>query len=187
MTDKERILMCIVTRIIPAVDLYNSYRNDSNGDNWAIKGNLFRQEELKNGDLVYACTPRTPNDWMVGFVDHVDKERDCVVIREIGTDRLCDYSNESFTLINKERLGYEILEGVQYKIYNKSLKAFSDYVGYCTRFHSIKFDGDKCFLSARTMFQSDIDWTVEFEYSSKTTIKSIGKLLEEKENGKKEK
>ena len=56
---------------------------------------------------------------MVGFVEKVDEENDCVVIREIGSERLCNYSNEFFTVINKEKLGYEILEGVQYKIYKK--------------------------------------------------------------------
>ena len=66
------------------------------------------------------------NDFLVGFIDHL--ENDCVVIREIGSNRLCNYYNESFSVINKEKLGYELLEGVQYKTYQKALKAFVDVV-----------------------------------------------------------
>ena len=145
---------------------------------------MLDKNGLANGDLVFANTSIYPNDFMVGFVDSI--KYDCVVIREIGSDKLCDYYNESFSVINKDNLGYEILEGVQYETYQKALKAFSQYASYSSRFKSITFDDGICKVQARTMFSDDTEFEIEFKYNSKTSIKSICKLIEdgEKENGK---
>ena len=75
---------------------------------------MLNPSGICKGDLVFANTTLHINDFVIGIVDHI--ENDCVVIREIGSNRLCNYYNESFSVINKEKLGYEILEGVQYKI-----------------------------------------------------------------------
>ena len=120
MTDKERILMAIITRIIPGL-LYGSFDKKEE----YVKSYMLNPSGICKGDLVFANTSLNINDFVVGFVDHV--ESDCVVIREIGSNRLCNYYNESFSVINKEKLGYEILEGVQYKIYQKVIKAFGNF------------------------------------------------------------
>lgn len=112
MTDKERILMAIITRIIPGM-LYNPFEKKEE----YVKSYMLNHSGLCKDDLVFANTTLSINDFVVGFVDHI--EDDCVVIREIGSNRICNYYNESFSVINKEKLGYEILEGVQYKIYKK--------------------------------------------------------------------
>lgn len=169
MTDKERILMIIVSRIIPGL----MYSNFNKRDEY-VKSYMLEPSKLQHGDLVFANTSIFPNDFMVGFVEQIDNDRGCVVIREIGTKRLCNYFNESFSVINKEKLGYEVLEGVQYKTYQKVLKAFSKYADYCTRFKSISFDGDKCTIQSRKMFSNDLDNEWTFEYNNKTSIKSIG-------------
>lgn len=176
MKDKERILMVIVTRIIPGL-LYgcNTYQDREN----YVKSYMLESKGLEKGDLVFANTSIYPNDFMVGFVEEVKK--DCTVIREIGSNKLCNYFNESFTKINKEKLGYEALEGLQYKTYQKVLKAFSKYGGYNTRFKSIAFDKNKCVVQSRAAFSNDTDFQIEFCHDSKTTIKSIGDLLEDKE------
>lgn len=177
MTDKERILMIIVSRIIPGL-MYS----DFNKKNEYVKSHFFEPSKLQHGDLVFANTSIYPNDFMVGFVEQIDNERDCVVIREIGTKKLCDYFNESFSVINKEKLGYEVLEGVQYKTYQKVLKAFSKYADYCTRFKYISFDGDTCTIQSREMFSNDLknEWT--FKYDNKTSIKSIGIIIQNSKN-----
>lgn len=175
MKDKERILMAVITRIIPGL-AYTCH--DYHDREKYIMTDMLNGIKLEKGDLVYANTSLYPNDFCVGFVDSVHENK--VVIREIGSERLCDYYNESFTKINKEKLGYEILEGIQYKIYNKVLEAFSKYTGYCTRFHSIEFKGRKCSVNARRVFENEIIGTIEFEFNSKTTIKFIGNLLKEK-------
>ena len=173
MTDKERILMIIASRIIPGLmNCYNIKKRDE-----YVKSYLFDKENLKHGDLVMASTTITPNDFMIGFVDRLDLENDCIVIREIGSKRLCNYFNEGFYVINKEYLGYEILEGTQYKTYQKVLKAFNKYTDYCTRFKSISFDGNKCTVQSRAIFSDDIENEWTFEYNSKTSIKTIGAII----------
>lgn len=172
MTDKERILMIIVSRIIPGL-MYGSF----NERDKYVKSYMLEPSKLQHGDLVFANTSITPNDFMVGFVERVDNERDCVVIREMGTKRLCDYFNESFSVINKERIGFEVLEGIQYKTYLKVLKAFSKYADYGTRFRSISFDGNICTIESRKMFSNDLENEWSFKYDNKTSIKSIGDLI----------
>ena len=174
MTDKERILMAIITRIIPGL-LYGSFDKKEE----YVKSYMLNPSGICKGDLVFANTSLNINDFVVGFVDHV--ESDCVVIREIGSNRLCNYYNESFSVINKEKLGYEILEGVQYKIYQKVIKAFGNFTNYYTRFKSISFDGNMCTVQARKAFENDLFFAVSFPFNSKTTIASIGKLLKEKD------
>jgi len=169
MTDKERILMIIVSRIIPGL----MYSNFNKRDEY-VKSYILELSKLQHGDLVFANTSIFPNDFMVGFVEQIDNDNDCVVIREIGTKRLCNYFNESFSVINKDKLGYEVLEGVQYKIYQKVLKAFSKYADYGTKFKSISFNEDKCTIQSRKMFSNDLDNEWTFKYDSKTSIKSIG-------------
>lgn len=170
MTDKERILMVIVSRVIPGL----AYSMLPERDQY-IESCMLCPDKLQCGDLVFANTAFVPNDFMVGFVERV--ELNCVVIREIGSKRLCNYFNEGFTKINKERLGYEILEGVQYQIYEKALKAFSKYAQYGTKFKSISFDDDLCTIEARKMFDNNTFFTVQFSCSRRTTIKEIGSVL----------
>lgn len=172
MTDKERILMIIVSRIIPGL-MYNNF----NKRDEYVKSYMLEPSKLQHGDLVFANTSIYPNDFMVGFVEQIDNEQDCVVIREIGTKRLCNYYNESFSVINKEKIGYEILEGIQYKTYQKVLKTFSKYADYCTRFKSISFEGDTCTIQSRQMFSNDLSKEWSFKYNSKTSIRSIGNLI----------
>lgn len=180
MTDKERILMIIITRIISGLT-YGciSYKDKEK----YIKSFMLERNGLEKGDLVFANTSIYPNDFSVGFVEEL--KDDCTVIREIGSNKLCNYYNESFTRINKEHLGYEILEGVQYEIYRKVLKAF-EYTGYCTRFKSISFKDKECTVLARKSFSNETYFEVSFPFNSKTSIKSIGKLLESKENESKQ-
>ncbi len=172
MTDKERILMMIVTRIIPGLRFSPMNRHDE-----YVTGSMLSGNNVKHGDLVFANTTIDPNDFMVGFVERVEENGNVVVIREIGTDRLCNYSNESFSVINKDKLGYEALEGIQYKMFRKTLKAFSEHTGYTTRFKSIRFDGKTCIVEARKTFSNDAIFEARFDYDSKTTIKGIGAIL----------
>lgn len=153
MRDKERILMIIISRIIPGLTSCTAKKEDY------IRPFIFNTHEF-----------------MVGFVHEV--KSDCVVIREIGSKKLCNYYNETFSVINKEKLGYEILEGVQYKTYQKVLKAFSKYTSYSTRFRSIEFSSNTCTVTSRIMFKNDKNGEISFEYNQKTKISDIGKLLE---------
>lgn len=176
MSDKERILICLVNRIYQKA-LYGSARRE-----WLDMqpGLISGNNPLQPGDLVTAFTTIVPNEWMVGYVHEVKK--DCVVIREIGSDRLCNYHNESFMRIDKEILGYEILEGIQYQIFKKVEKAFAetDY-SYTFRFKDISFQGDTCIVEGRRAFKNETVFSIEFCYDSETTIESITELLNKAE------
>jgi hypothetical protein len=174
MTDKERILMVIITRVIPGLTFCCHTYEDKEK---YIKSFMLNRDGLEIGDLVYANTSIYPNDFSVGFVHSF--EPDCVVIREIGSDKLCNYYNESFTRIEKDNLGYEILEGSKYKIYHKVLKALGEYSNYGTKFKSIDFEDNICTVQTRNMFSDELKFEMKFTYNSKTSIKSIGKLIEE--------
>lgn len=166
MTDKERILTAIVTTILPAMPYSNDRIDEST---------LLYPEKLQKGDLVLARTSFEPNDFSVGFVSSV--ETNYVVIREIGSNRLCNYYNEGFVKINKAPLGYQILEGMQYQIYEKVEKAFHKYILSNVFFKSIVFSESDCTVQARKPFKDETYFTVTFPYSSRTTIKQIGKIL----------
>lgn len=173
MTDKERILLWLVNRL---------YANTLYASEKIIKWRemqpsiLSHDSPLQVGDLVTTQTTRKTNDFIVGYVKEI--QTDCVVIREIGSKRLCNYYNESFMRIDKSLLGNEILEGTQYLTYQKALKAFSnsDY-SYSYRFKSISFDNDICTVEARKVFSNDAVFSIKFKHNSKTTIKSITALI----------
>lgn len=171
MKDKERILMVIISRIVPALSQYGIRKEDY------FKPFIMDTKQLHVGDLVLANTAITPNPYMVGYVHEI--KNDCVVIREIGSQKLCNYYNEMFSIINKDVLGYEILEGLQYKIYQKVLKAFDNYTGYTTRFRSIEFSDDICTVTSREIFKNDKCGEVSFKYDKHTKISDIGKVLED--------
>lgn len=172
MSDKERILLWLVNRMYADFLFHPEKRNE-----WLNnQPNLYSENRLNPGDLVTTATTVEPNEFIVGFVHQVISS-DRVIIREIGSNRLCDYKNESFRRIDKDLLGYEILEGVQYEIYRKVLKAFfkSKRLGIC--FQSINFDGNVCRVEARKRFSDETMCTITFKYNKNTSIKSIVELL----------
>lgn len=172
MRDKERIMMMIISMIVPAVTYC---RTKAEKEDY-VSPLVLDPRQLKTGDLVMANSTLLPNEFMVGFVYAV--KGDCIVIREIGSEKLCNYYNEVFSVINKKKLGYEILEGVQYQTYRKVLKAFSEYTRYSTRFRSIEFSDDTCTVTSRRIFENDKSGEISFKYNSRTKISDIGKLLE---------
>ena len=175
MTDKERILLALLNRVYMRA-LYGS-RDELEKWRDMQPGILSGKNQLQPGDLVTVMTTITPNAFMVGYVHEVRNE--CVVLREIGSDCLCNYYNERFLKIDKEILGYEVLEGEEYRLYKKVLKAFSDAEPYRLRFRSIRFDGKTCIISGREMFEDNAVFEASFRYNKKTTIKSIRKLIEQ--------
>ena len=175
MTDKERILICLVNRIFQGAlyspDSVQKWRKDQ-------PGFLEHDKQLIPGDLVTGMSTIAPNEFLVGYVDKVLPEY--VVIRELGSKRLCRYYNERFMRIDKSILGYEILDGVQYETYQKVLKAFSNSNNsYGIRFQSIEFEGKICTIGARKVFSDETVYTVQFAYNAKTSIKSITDRLNE--------
>ncbi len=174
MTDKERILLYLVSGVV-CRSLYDSESVKKWRD--MQPGIIGGSNPLQPGDLVVAATAIEPHDFMVGFVDQICP--DCVVIREIGGKRLCNYYNELFYRVDKDILGYEILEGIEYETYRKVLKAF-DKTEYSDRirFQSIHFEGKTCVVKSRRSYSDETVCAISFEYNKRTTIKSITELLD---------
>ena len=172
MSDKERILIYLVNWI------YRKALYDPEARKKWLDMQPSRLNPLQPGDLVTTMTTPRPNEWMVGYVHEVMP--DYVVIREIGSDRLCNYSNESFMRIDKELLHFEILEGVQYQTYKKVLRAFAEAdFSFTFRFKDISFQGDECTVEGRRSFKNETAFQLTFFYDCETTIESITELLNE--------
>lgn len=171
MTDKERILTLLVKRIyqraLYSPDAIRHWREIQ-------PGLLDERKKLKAGDLVVASTSIEPNDFMVGYIHTPPNHEGTAMIREIGSDRLCEYGNESFMLIDKDLLGEEILEGTQYITRQKVRKAFARAEhSYTLRYAGVEFDGKTCKVMGRKVFSDEILICFEFTFNSKTTINSI--------------
>lgn len=171
MTDKERILSLIIQKVYSKYILGIPYNGDAKFSYLSNVGNV------KVGDLVI-CQTCSPNPFLLGFVIKIYSD-ECMVLREIGGTKTCKISNEDFCKIDIKSLGYEILEGLEYETYHKVGKAFKKYADYPTRFHSISFLDGVCTVNAREAYSNEIIKTVTFKPFRKTTIKEIGKLLNE--------
>lgn len=168
MTDKERVLMTIIK------SFYIKYINSD------IEL-LYRcnSSEIKIGDLVLAVTGKIHElqDFTIGYVVEINNEHD-MTLREIGSNRICNISNELFykipidLLIDKNYL----LEGEKYKIYEKVLKAISKCDDY---FHSIDFEDDLCIVRTRKAFSREVKNEYKFKYDSSTTVEEIVNLIKE--------
>lgn len=190
MTDKERILTLLVKHIyMDALYAPEKVRYWREQQPPFMSINVGRK--LEEGDLVIAFTTIEPNDFMVGFVHTPPDENGTVVIREIGSDRLCNYGNETFMWVDKEMLGEEILEGLQYETMRKVRKAFAKAAyPYTLRYAGVTFTDHFCLAKGREVFSDKILVSFSFPYNSKTSIKSIvkrineeyGNYLKEKEN-----
>lgn len=137
MTDRERILTHIIQALaIHSEDFKKTYFN--------------KPEDFKEGDIIIANTSFKPHNWVISQFVHYDTERKCYVVRDLVTGKLCDYWNESFSIINKKWLSkYELLVGKQYKIYACCDK-------YGGKFHSLNFNNDGTFtFKNRELFETE--------------------------------
>lgn len=176
MTDKERILSVLVQKLMPRI-LFPGSQQYELVEYRSIQPSLTGVG-LVPGDLVVAATTHDPNNFMVGFFEK--QIGDTYYIREIGTDRVTKYINEIFYKVPKDFIGFEVLEGIQYQIYRKCLKA-TTLCKYPIMFHKIEFSPDSktCYLYVRRKFSGDTLFFICFHYTTKTTIKSIVSELED--------
>ena len=182
MNDKERILMTIIDRLYSTQVLaLNGIResmfvDEIMGHDYVHFG-AYDDRKVKPGDLVLAQTGRV-DDFKIGWVESTVTHDTCI-IREIGSDRLCRYSNESFIRI----VGLHdelLLEGDQYQFKLKVLKAFSrGEHSYIYRYGGIEFpEPRKARFWIRCIFGgvppgSKKPFPVEMKWNKRTTIKSI--------------
>lgn len=180
-TDKERILtnilesICSSCVIFPYADMYRDGHEYKTYYDW-FSGTA------KVGDLVMCNTIRDTK-YKFGYVMKIH-DSSHMDIREIGSNNICSISNEKFAPIRGMH-NLELLEGKEYTVYRKILKAFYKYDEYEYKFGGLKFTSEnKVILSVRQKWQENT-FDIEFEYDSKITIKRISELMYEQGYGTK--
>lgn len=155
MNDKERILMEIIAGLQRTGLTQRSavYKSDEKPD-----GVYFDMSaDAKPGDIVLCQTSAmsNPNDFVVAIVDQVLGYGHCL-LREIGSDNTCDYSNERFIPIRGLR-DWQRYEGEQWRFYVNSRAAFALGDEYSYRFGGVDFDGKKAHVWVREVFGGMLD------------------------------
>lgn len=176
MTDKERILMHIISTIT-----INEVGNKHNRNKSWFNGNMFSlsKKDYKKGDISVAITSSIHgiNEFTVGSIEEI--KDDCVVIREFGTGRLCNYYNESFYTFDRNYFSpYELLEGKQFKIYKFLDKLMNDSDSWC-RFKSLQFneDGTMARFEIREPFKDDCYESIVLDVSK--SLRDIKRQINE--------
>lgn len=156
LTDRERILMTIIDRLSTTFVLAPACRGS-----WERKNFLDGQgyeyvhfasyAEPKPGDLVLAKTGNV-SEWKIGW--YVEKRFGSLggaVIREIGSDRLCNYDNESFVpIVGLDPIA--LLEGDKRQFYVRLMRAFAKGDEYMYRFGGLRFKGAEAVITIREVF-----------------------------------
>lgn len=139
MNDKERILMTILERMSMTQTLClrgNQEKQFQDKDGQYVHFGCYDDRKVQAGDLVMAFTGPV-SDWKIAWVDQVISDNECV-LREIGSHRLCRWSNEQF----KRIVGLDsslLLEGDQYQFQIKVMRVFRKEDQYWYRFGGIDF------------------------------------------------
>jgi hypothetical protein len=188
LNDRERILMLIIERLY-FMQNELTLRARLHGDGLAavLKNHVFFGSSssfsggpLQIGTLVMGMTGHV-GDFKIGYIHEVIDTHHCV-IREIGSDRICDYSNESFIPI----IGMSpmlLWEREQYAFSIKVQKAFRNLDAYMYRYGGIDFDGSSATIWVREAFggfsrtSESIPFSVVMSYGKRTTIKAIEHAL----------
>ena len=176
LSDRERILMQIIDRLSGTFLLMLGAVNERSAFESTSLGTLTHfayYAEPKTGDLVLAKTGHV-SEWKIGW--YVEKRYGGAVIREIGSDRLCNYDNESFVPI----YGLDpimLLEGDKREFYVKVMRSFSKGNEYSYRFGGLRFDGPEAVITIREVFggmgQQSQPFDVRIVWNKRMSVKAI--------------
>jgi len=185
LTDKERILIRIIeklssTQIMLYHNGYSANAFEQKFSTWTDKYIHFAYyDKPKPGDLVLAKTGGM-SKYKIGF--YIKDIPDGGLIREIGTNNQCNYTNEQFIPIrNLDEI--DTLEGDRYQFYIKVLKAFKKGDLYIYRYGGIDFKDDNiATIYIREAFgglstEGSQPFSVKIKWDKKTTIKSILEIM----------
>lgn len=170
MNDKERILYTLVQRIY----MKALYGDPGEVRKWrdAQPGMLTGLNPLQKGDLVIAATSLEASPFMVGYYEG-QSETGGALIREIGSDRLCDYANEWFYRIEKSILGPEILDGERYALYKKVENAAQDINGDTYYVTAFELDDYSCKISLRKCWRKNEIRNIRLPIEKTSSIEDI--------------
>ena len=136
MNDKERVLTNIIHQLYFTHLLFPPDQDFDDKVHFEHGG--WSECKIKEGDLILGITNAT-HDWAIGFV-HAIYDQNHLVIREIGTNRTCEVSNESFVIIRGMR-DDELLDGDRHVFRRKVIKAFK-WGDEMHRFNGLEFTDD---------------------------------------------
>lgn len=189
MTDRERILVNIAAELAHEVEYYQRLHVvQAHEQQWPDSARRIRAEwtalgnpKYNKGDLVvcFTSTGRQQNPWLISFVeaDRCKHDPHGLLLRAIGTDKLCDYSNESFIKITgiPARL---LWEGDQYQFSIKLHKALVKFDKYGHVFRGLEFpepDRAIVYIGERWggLNKPTKPYTVEIQFSKRTTIREV--------------
>jgi hypothetical protein len=164
MSDKERIIMTV------ARELASCLKNP--------RVKMAYDTQPKSGDLVMAMSSYCANPFLISwYVEPFAGPLRGAIVREIGSEKLCEYANERFVPIVGLRYE-ELLEGKQYQFFIKVLKAMSRKdEGYTHRFGGILFKEDSVIIRIRMRWESESFYLITFKWNHKMSIKDIQEEL----------
>lgn len=192
MNDRERILMYIInclyfTQTVCLNGISESQFKDTSFDDFVHFG-CYDDRPVQKGDLVLALTGNI-NNWKIAWVEEVISPTFCV-LREIGSNRLCDYANEKFIRIVGMR-PRTLLEMDEYIFDQKVLKAFQRGKEYSYRYGGVDFLGNKTArIWIREVFGgirgNSQPFSFNMKWNKKTSIKYILEMMRENGYGTRE-
>lgn len=117
-----------------------------------------------------------PHPWLIAwYVEHEPRGYGTATLREIGSERLCNMSNESFVaIVGMNPL--DTLEGLQHQIYRKVLSAFSRGGEYIYRFGGLDFpEARLARVWIREVFGGldSVPFSVDIPFNGKTGVSTI--------------
>lgn len=191
MNDKERILMTIIEELDSASVLAPrdakqrgweigdaAYRDDSSGHEYVHFAPWVDEKDIRPGELVLARTGGI-SDFKIGFVvSRLGYGR--FLIREIGSNRTCDYDNERFVPI-RGLTPTQLLEGDKYLFYLKVHKAFARGDDFWHRYGGVDIEDGQATIWVRERYSGlknpTKPYPVTMTWTPKTSIKAILEAL----------
>lgn len=192
LTDRERILIELVSNLASMqMGCVRGWDSGPFKERSSIKGlehvHFAFWDKPKPGDLVLAQTGGAGR-WKVGW--YVEPRMDSgghiqgAVIRELGSDVLCNYDNESFVPI-RGLSKLQTLEGDQRRMLHNVHRAFSMGDEYMYRFGGIDFDPENIMVIwVREAFggilagkEESIPFAVRMKFDKRTGPKAVLKAM----------
>jgi hypothetical protein len=192
MTDKERILTTIIRELYSSflflsVNPQRDFRVQEPRDISHVYFDIHaNRQALKRGDLVLCASDNGNHDWVVSYlVKPLYDSFEGWQLREIGTSRLCNMTNNSFIPIRGLRPS-QLWEGEEYEFSVKVLKAFARGDEYLYRYGGLEFgENQTALIWIREAFggmkadQESIPFSLEMKWNKKTSIAAILRAMRE--------
>lgn len=175
LTDRERILTHIVRGLQSTMLTRpngSGFKAESFTDKFGTSVHFAYYREPGPGDLVIGTTGGVSR-WTIGwYVEPLASALGGALLREIGSDKLCNYGNERFVPI----VGLDplvVLEGDRRALLGKVYKAFHRGGEFLYRFGGLDFDGDDAVIWIRKTWGGAKPFPVRLVWNKRTPIKTI--------------